>query len=424
MSSRCSENTEECAVPGGSNLFDIRHLSVCFATRLILGIHLKVFVVFAPFVAAAWDIPISKYPWALAVGETAGSLAGLTAPLLRSVLAWQILSVGQVGLTIAVAWLAFFPSLFTFTVERAVFGAARMLVSSAVFAAISQRVGAGARARAIGLVEASYFIADLALPFVGLALGNGYDPTAVQDVASDEAVRDKLRVILFGFSISYLLLAVACAWLFWAPSQRGDNYTQLAGSPSLGWRALFRPPQLACVLWPLATQIGMYGFTTVFGVWLNRSFGLGAAAVGLASLAVAFGEAIGFVLNFTLTDHFGPRTAVRWASYTLLVSFACLAAQGYFDIRVLTLALMPVVCIFASSEFAFVASMSWVAETSDSGNVSQLVMSVACRGASGIGRCIGTWAALPLFDTAGIWGSAGVASLCCVFSVCLITSVR
>lgn len=416
----------------GSEQFRLQHLLLCLGIRLALGIDMKLFQVFAPFIAEAWDISLVQFPNALAVGEVAGVLAGLCAPLLRHAEAWQLLFNGLVALSAATVALVLTdkPTLHLFCIERFMFGACRVLVSSAVTAIVGQRVPKNSRGRAIGIIEASYWMADLSLPILGFMLsgvaGTGAaDAGMADDLALVARQRHAVHWILSACALAYLAQGIAGRCMFSRPvAAPGDDsnsgYRELQGQeatpPKLGAcatiKVLAQPAPLGCILWPLFMQSGMMGVTIVFGVWLHQSFDLNATGVGYAGLSLALGEAIGFVLNLTLTDRIGSTKAVRSGNFVMLLALAALCAQGLLSAPSLWLSLFSFVCIYAAFEFAFVASFTWITEACpQAAGVSQLVMSLICRGASGVGRCIGTSTGLAIFSGAGLAANAGIATL-------------
>lgn len=386
------------------------HIFLVFAARLLLMLNFKMMVVFGPFVAKDWGIPLDLYPFSLIVAEVAGIVAGLAAPALRSVDPGQLLFVGQMGVLVSTASLAVAsPPLSLLCAMRAVFGACRVIVSGAALSVIGQRVPQGARARIVGIVEMSYWAADLFLPVMGAALAKS---------------QEMLPCILLVLAAADLVLAISIRIAFRSPGRRitadgADAYRKIdevAEVPlSQTLRGMLAPRILVCILWPAIMQVGLMGIVTILGVWQHQAFQLDAAAVGMSGLVLAAGELGGCLLNLAITDKLGASRAVFAASWLMALGAIALCMQGTFDRSNLSVGLLAVFVITVGSEFGFVASMTWAMDAStEACGVPQLVLNLACRGASGVGRCAGTALALPMFVYGGIAANGFVASISCI----------
>jgi len=383
-----------------------------FAALLALNLNHKLFVVFAPFVAHEWDIPLNKYPLSLLavqVSSVAMSLLGM----LFTVTPKRILVMTQLVLAATTAVLSFCaPMPFTvFCVLRFAFGACRSPLISAVIAAVGSWVPEASRGSAIGWIETSYWLSDMLLPMGGAAL------------AGSNAALSWLLALL---ALSHLVVGIAVCIAF--PNGKGCVHEQAAQTAPVAYqkldeteidrdaprpgalRGLLSLGPLICITWSLLAHVVFYVFLTIIGVWWHETFGLDSSTTGYCSTLIGVGALGGFLLNLALTDRFGPRQAVFFATCAMTLLYGLLFASGLLTPHSLSLALMASVLIFAFTEFGFLACMAWVTVACpEELAIPQLTMSLAFRSAAGIGSCVGTMAALPLYRSGGIALTAVVA---------------
>lgn len=383
-----------------------------FAALLALNLNHKLFVVFAPFVAQKWDIDLNKYPLSLLavqVSSVATSLLGMLFTLTpkRIVVMTQLILAGTTAVLSLCA-----PMPFTgLCVLRFAFGACRSPLISAVIAAVGSWVPEASRGSAIGWIESSYWLSGMLLPMGGAAL------------AGTNAAMSRLLAWL---ALSHLVVGIAVCIAF--PGGKGGAHEQAAQTAPVAYQELEETEidrtalrsgalcrllslgPLICITWSLLAHVVFYLFFANIGVWWHEIFGLDSITTGYCSTLIGVGALGGFLLNLALTDRIGPRQAVLFATCAMTLLYILLFASTLLAPHSLPLALVASVLILAFTEFGFLASMAWVTVACpEELAIPQLTMSLAFRGAAGIGSCVGMMAALPLYRSGGIALTAVVA---------------
>ncbi len=142
----------------------------------------------------------------------------------------------------------------------------------------------------------------------------------------------------------------------------------------------------------------------IFGAWLEDSFGLSLAALGIAAMLIGFSELAGEGTTFAITDRIGKRRAVLAGLLISITGFALLVpARGSLGLGLAVLA----IALFGF-EFTIVSSLPLASELVPASRTRFLAWMVV---AMGLGRAVGAAVGPTLFESFGLPGPAVAAAL-------------
>jgi predicted MFS family arabinose efflux permease len=209
----------------------------------------------------------------------------------------------------------------------------------------------------------------------------------------------------FGWMAPYPLLGVlilACAAVVFAIVPKDPPHKTKPQSLTANFKLIAKSPAArAGLLFTLLSCIANEVIGLIFGVWLEASFGLQLAALGLAAAVLGIAELSGEGLVAVLTDRLGKRRSIIYG--TILNSLAALALP--FMSGSLPGALFVLFVFYISFEFTIVSSIPLLTEVMPSARAT--VMSGFFTLAS-IGRALASWLT-PLLYSQGFFVNAATA---------------
>lgn len=179
-------------------------------------------------------------------------------------------------------------------------------------------------------------------------------------------------------------LLSAAAVMIWFPRdpQRVHGSSMAAGL----WRGWRRVSQEPAALYALAFDFLVSGANqilfVVYGVWLERAYGLSIVALGVATLILGFAELAGEGLTASIADRIGLKRAVMAGTGALVLSYLLLPALG----RSLIGAVTGLFIVFLTFEFTIVTTSSFVIEILPGARATMLS---SLSAAGSLGRMIG-----------------------------------
>jgi predicted MFS family arabinose efflux permease len=281
-------------------------------------------------------------------------------------------------------------------------GLGKSVFDPAIQAYVGARVPYHRRGRVVGLIEMSWAGSTLlGIPLVGLLIE-----------------RQGWRAPFF------VLAALGLAGL--AAVGRAVAKTPVAAPRTAdprwflaAWGELFRNRAAAGILaYVMFTSIANDSLFVVYGAWLEKSFGLGVAGIGLLTGIIGAAELAGELLTVALADRLGKRRAI--------VAGLLLAFGGYALLPLwsgsLGWALAGLGGIFLAVEFTIVTSLSLATEVLPALRATMMAGYLA---AAGVGRVIGAMLGGPVWTAAGITGTAVVSGGATLLALaCLLTALR
>jgi MFS transporter, DHA1 family, inner membrane transport protein len=167
------------------------------------------------------------------------------------------------------------------------------------------------------------------------------------------------------------------------------------------WR---NPVVLAGLGLGLLISLGNENLSVVYAAWLERSFSLSVAALGLSATVLGVAELAGEGLVMALADRLGKRRVIAGGLLALAAAYVALPLAG----ASLPLALAALFAVFITFEFTIVASLPLMTELVPAARGRVMTTNVA---ALALGRMLGDWMAGYLYNYGFIWtGLASAAS--------------
>jgi predicted MFS family arabinose efflux permease len=218
-----------------------------------------------------------------------------------------------------------------------------------------------------------------------------------------------LLVARAGWSAPFLPLAalgvVAGAALWLVLPRDAPAPGQAQGGGPAHWARLWRSPAvLAGLALGLLISTANENLNVVYAAWLERTFGLSVAELGLSATVIGLAELVGEGLVMGLADRLGKRRAIAVG----LVASAAACAALPFAGGSLALALGALFLVFIGFEFTIVASLPLMTELVPEARGRVMSTNVAFFAG---GRMLGALLGGRLFPLGFVWN--GVAAMAC-----------
>ncbi len=356
--------------------------------RLTLNTARRFAYPFAPVISQGLGVPLYAVTSLIAVNQATGLLGLFFGPFGDRLGYRRMMLAGLGALAVGMFAGGFVP---VFAVTLGAFflaGLGKSIYDPAIQAFVGLRVPYHRRGRAIGIIELSWAGSSLlGIPAIGFLISHSGWRTPFFALGA---------VGLAGFVVLAFLL----------PTDKKPDGTGI-GPASLFrlWAALLKKRRAAgAVVFAFLVSVAYDNFFVVYGLWMNAAFGLGVAAVGMATVIIGVAELFGEGLTATLADRFGLSRAVSAGIAAGCVCFLMLPWVG----KTLFFGLCVLFFLFLSLEFAIVSSMSLFTELFPESRAA--MMSAFFAGAS-LGRVLGAMIGFPVWAVGGISGTALVSAL-------------
>ncbi|MGH2607398.1 MAG: MFS transporter [Anaerolineales bacterium] len=340
-------------------------------TRTVIDTAYRMVYPFLPAIARGLGTDLQV----AALAVTARSSLGLFGPLLGAIGDVRgkrtAMLVGLGLLTCGMLIIALWPALASFFLGMLMVGAGKITFGSAMYAYLGDRVAYRRRGLAIAVVEFGWSGAFLlGIPVVGWLMARG------------------------GWSRPFpwiALSAIACGLLLSRLVPRDSPRPIHRPTLMAGLRAiLVHPSALAGLAVGLLVSSANETVNIVFGAWMEQSFGLSVASIGVASAVIGISELGGEGLVAAIADPLGKRRAVMLGAG--LSALACLALPLLG--RTLPGALIGLFLFYITFEFTLVSSIPLMTELVPAARATLLSGNIAAH--SG-GRVLGALIGPPLF---------------------------
>jgi predicted MFS family arabinose efflux permease len=352
-------------------------LLVATFTRLVMNTAQRMAYPFLPEFSRGLGVPLEALTLSLSIRGGLGMTAPVFGVLPDRLGRRHAMLIGVLVFAAALLTLALFPSYLTFTLAVVLVVLAKFTFDPALQAFLADRTPYSRRGLVIGLSELGWSGAALVgIPLAGFLIARA------------------------GWRAPYLPIAglgLAAGLLLWwiLPSDRpGAVRDPSAFAPR--WRVIGRPMVLAALSVSLLASMANEFLNVVFGAWLEGSFGLAVAGLGLSATVVGVAELAGEGLVMTLADRLGKRRVI---AFGLAASAAAYLALPYLASR-LELALAGLFLVFITFEFTIVATIPLVTELAPEARGTVISTSSAFHAA---GRMLGALAGPYLFRLGFQW---------------------
>ncbi len=363
------------------------------AARFILSTGFRMVYPFLPVIARGLGVDVELMGLAI----TARSSLGLAAPAFGSLAdrygrrASILGSLALFAAGVLVVWV--WPTYPVLIVSLLLTGAAKITIDAATQAYVGDRVPYTWRGRAIAITELGWSTAFLlGVPVAGWLIARGHWTAPLLWLA---------------------LLALGAAVVLSRVIQNDAPHPSERPNLMAGLRLVLAHRSAMAAL-GVALLIGGANelVNIVFGVWLEGTFGLQVAALGLASTVIGVSELSGEGLVATLTDRLGMKRAVALGLVACIVSSVALPVLG----RTLPGALVGLFLFYISFEFAYVSFVSLLTELRPGARATLMAGNIA---AVSLGRVGGALLG-PVLFRAGLLANGGASAAANVLAILLL----
>lgn len=367
------------------------------ALRLVVNISIRMVYPFLPVFARVFNVSLTN----ISLGVTARSLVGVLAPLFAPIADQHGRKTGMIvgaGLmSLALGLVLIFPSYPSFLISLSLVFFGLFIYLPAMQAYISDQIVYEKRGKVIALTELAWALSFiLGMPLVAILIERygWWSPYP-------------LFTFLTVLGLIGIFLLVPNQ-----PQPTKQKYNHIHAMLEI----IRTPSALAALLMGLLFCVSNESVALMFGVWLEDSFGLKIAALGIASAVIGFAELGGEGLTAWLVDRLGKRRSVR-IGLLLNCVFALLLPQIGTSV---TGALVGLFLFYISFEFVVVSSLPLVSEVYPHRRATLMGLFLA---AFSLGRAIGDLLAPHLY-LQGFWLNATSAVLFNSLAILALRYVR
>jgi len=351
---------------------------------------------FAPALSRGLGVHITSVTSLIAVNQAAGLLGTFLGPVSDRLGHRAVMLAGLGLLTAGMLGCGFFP--FYFVVMAALFlaGLAKSIFDPAFQAFVGERVPYNKRGFVIGLTEFSWAASSLiGIPVIGILIDrlgwrSPFFALGILGIAGIISLiiiipPDKKRIIIKPEGEGY----------FAALKKLGENRAALG--------------TLGLIFFISAANDNLF---VVYGIWLEKEFGLSIIAIGIGTTVIGVAEFAGEALTALLSDRFGLRRSITAGLLLSSASYLILPLFG----KNLSIALAGLFTVFLFFEFAIVCSITLCTEILPEARATMMSGYLA---ASGLGRMTGALIGGPVWLAGGLSATgvvSAVVSLLALFS--------
>ena len=338
-------------------------LGALTVSRLLVNTGLRMVYPFLPVFARGLGVSLATVASLVALRGFVSLLSPLFGPLSERYGRRPVIVLSMLLFSLGCAVVVIWPQLWAFGLSLAVIALAKVVYDPAMQAYLGDTVPYGKRGQALAVTELSWAGAFfVGIPIIGFVIQwQGWQAP-----------------------FAWLgILAVGAAILLWRllPRTQGDSSRSISLRPTL---ALFRRQPVvwaACAYVMLITMANEL-ILVVYGDWMEVSFGLTVAGLGLASMVIGSAEVTGELTTALTVDRVGKRR--------FIIIAGSLAALAYLAVPLasvnLAAALVSLFVLFLFFEMSVVGGLPLLTEIVPSSRSIVLSLTVA---AAGLGRAIG-----------------------------------
>lgn len=367
-----------------------RQIGIVFLSRLLINTSRRFIYPFAPALSRGLGVPLTAVTSIIAVNQFTGFLSLIFGPLADR---WGYRSVMLLGLCVLGSGMllgGLFPFYWPVLAALVLAGAAKSICDPAILAFVGTRVPYERRGLAVGILEMSWAGgALLGIPLLGVLMDRwGWQAP--------------FFIIGWGGLGCMLLMAR----LIPKTGMRKIGHGGPAGFVSALKTLVGERASLGGMVFVFCVSMASDNLFVVYGIWLEKGFGLSLLAIGFATTVIGTAELLGEGLIATLSDRLGLRRSVILGG---ALSGVCYAVLPVMDIS-LPFALTGLFLVFLMGEFTIVGSISFCTEILPE---ARGTMMAGYFTAASLGRVIGALMSGPLWMAGGIRLVATASALAC-----------
>jgi predicted MFS family arabinose efflux permease len=345
--------------------------------RLVLNMARRFVYPFAPVISRGLDVPLTAVTAMVATCQAA-PLVGLVSGPLADRWGYRRMMIGglallALGMGAAAVWPTY--AILTLAVVLASFG--KTIYDPAIQAYVGARVPFERRGLVIGLLEFPWAGSTLiGLPLLGLLMDAG-----------------GWRMAPLSLSAAALVCLLLMVRLFAPDGPPPASAGRLLGT---AWRALAaRPEALGTLAFVFFFSVSNDALFIIYGAWLEGSFGLGLAALGMSTAVIGGAELLGEGLTVVAADRLGIKRSALLGAVLTMSAYLLLPMVSHS----LAGALVGLFAIFAAFEFTIVNCLSLATEIVPG---HRATMMSGFFVAAGLGRVCGALLGVPVWQAGGI----------------------
>jgi predicted MFS family arabinose efflux permease len=335
--------------------------------RLIINTSRRFPYTFASALSRGMGVPLIAVTRLIAINQATGALSAVFGPLADR---WGYRPMMLIGLALlAVGMLAggLVPVYAAVLLALLMAGIAKSFFDPALQAYVGERVPYDRRALAIGVIEFSWAGSSLlAIPLIGLLI---------------ERIGWRSPFVLLGV-LSALGFVMLGTLIPREHHQRLDASDMLSGFRTAWQRLRQERAALGALGFSLLVAAANDNLFVIYGVWLERDFGLSIVALGVATTVIGMAELLGEGLTAFISDRLGLKRALFTGLFLSILSYILLPLIGH----TLPLALTGLFLVFITFEFTIVTALSLFTEILPGARATMMSSNIATMS---IGRVVG-----------------------------------
>ncbi|MCG8565659.1 MAG: MFS transporter [Desulfobacterales bacterium] len=354
--------------------------------KLLINTGKRIFYPFAPAIARGLGVEVSAIAALIALNQATSMLAPWIMAK-ASGYGYRAIALGAfIAALVTFAAMGFFPFYAVILAGVFMLGMAKSIIDPTFQAMVGDHVPEEKRGRAVGIMEVSWSASTLVgIPICGLVMEH------------------------YQWQAPFILLAMATL-ICLAAMFRILPQTPAKASPGIiaslkAMKPLLKDKKAAGLLiYSFCVCLANDNFFVTYGFWLEDTYKLSLASIGLGTIFIGAAEILGELLMAFLADRFGMARTLIWST---LFSAGSFFALMFLDGE-LYRALAGLFFVFFTFEFSYVTSMALTTELTDKDRGTVISIFFAVRG---LGRVIGALSG-GLF-----WGISGITSVCWVSGI-------
>lgn len=366
-------------------------LSITFA-RLVINMSRRFPYPFLPAISRQLAVPLGSVQSMMAAQAGIGLISPLFGPLAEHYGRKYIL-IGSLLMMLGGSVLgALFPQFWVFALVMIALGLGKVVFDPTAQAYLGDRIPYRQRGLALGVTELAWSLSlIIAAPLAGYLLGAPGDVLAAEkllELVGYSPMPGLLRGTsgiqsMFAVLTVLMGLSLVAIWVY-LPGDRPQRGLKLKRiTPMMVWRTLRESPAaMAAVIYGLCLATANEMFLINYGIWMETSFDLVLAALGLVTVVIALAEITGEFIVIFLADKFGKR---RLALIGMGGASLCYLILPHLSFS-LPLALAVLYILFVLVETSIVASIPLLTEVMPH---ARAVMMSSNAAAHALGRAAG-----------------------------------